>query len=189
MPLANLAASLVVTAPSPATSGLSLVVTTGEGALFPASTFYAVTHDPAVLPTSLTAEILKVVRTTDTFAITRAQRGTTAKSIATGWRIYQAILAEDIQPANRTVTGNDTLTDDDDVILLNATADLTLSLLPVAERKRPFYLKNIGTIPFSLTINPNGSETVDNQLTLVFTTMGDMDAYQIVPAAGEWWIF
>lgn len=188
MALTNLAASLVATAPSPATSGLSLVVTAGEGTLFAPGTSYVVTHDPAVLPTMLTAEILKIVRTTDTFALTRAQRGTTAKSIAVGWRIYQAILAEDVQLAGRTITGNDTLTNDDDHILINATADLVLGLLPVAERKRPFYLKNISAIPFNLTINPNGSETVDNQLTVVLSNVGDMDGYTLIPASSGWWL-
>jgi hypothetical protein len=188
VPLTNLAASLVATAPSPATSGTSLVVTAGEGALVPTGTFYVVAHDPAVLPTSLTAEILKAVRTTDTFALTRAQRGTTAKSIAVGWRIYQAILAEDIDGAVRTITTSDTLTDDDHILLVDCSAGaVTLTLPAVATRKRPYHVKKIDIGVNAITIDGNGSEVIDDQLTFVFNDL--LGAYMFVPGGGKWWVF
>jgi hypothetical protein len=189
VPLTNLAASLVATAPSPATSGTSLVVTTGEGALFPTTAFYAVAHDPAVLPTSLTAEIVKVTaRSTDTFTITRAQRGTTAKSIAVGWRIYQAILAEDIDGAVRTITTSDTLTDDDHILLVDCSAGaVTLTLPAVATRKRPYHVKKIDIGVNAITIDGNGSEVIDDQLTFVFNDL--LGAYMFVPGGGKWWVF
>lgn len=95
--LANFATSLVATAPSPATSGPSLVVTAGEGVRFPAVPFYATVHPKNFVPTLDNAEaVLVTARTTDTFTITRAQKGTTAKSIDTTFRISNTIFVEDL---------------------------------------------------------------------------------------------
>lgn len=102
-PYQNLAASLVATAPSPATSGTSVTVTATEGALFanPATAgAYPVTLWPdGTLPTALTAEIaLVTAKSGDVLTITRAQESTTARSVATGWRIAasltKAMMAE-----------------------------------------------------------------------------------------------
>ena len=93
----DFATSLVATAPSPADSGTSLVVTTGEGALFPAVPFDAVLHAATAVPTYTTAEKVRVTgRTTDTLTITRAQGGTTAQTVAVGWRVTAAVFADHI---------------------------------------------------------------------------------------------
>lgn len=105
-PIANFAASLVATAPSPATSGTTVTVTSGDGARFP---------DPATLgPYNVVmvpvgtapedfytdAEIARVTaKSGDTLTITRAQEGTTARSVATGWLIYQGPTARAIENA------------------------------------------------------------------------------------------
>lgn len=82
---ANFAASTVATAPSPATSGASLVVTTGEGAAFPAAPFNATIWPSGSVPTGANAEIVRVTaRSTDTLTITRAQEGTAARTVAVG---------------------------------------------------------------------------------------------------------
>lgn len=87
----------VATAPSPATSGLSLVVASGQGANFPEPPFYITAVDNGVLPTKSTAEILLVTaKSTDTFTIVRAQKGTTAKSITNTWRVFNGIYVDDI---------------------------------------------------------------------------------------------
>ena len=92
--LKNFAYSLVATAPSPATSGTSLVVTSGQGTLFPAAPFDATVWPAGSQPTSTNAEIVRVTAvSTDTFTITRAQYGTTAQSIAIGYQIAQTIDA------------------------------------------------------------------------------------------------
>lgn len=92
----NFATSLVVTAPSPATSGTSLTVTAGHGARMPTVPFYATVHTDGVLPTLDNAEIVQVTAiSTDTLTIVRGQRSTTAQSIATGWRISSSIYKED----------------------------------------------------------------------------------------------
>ena len=92
--LKNFAASLVATAPSPATSGTSLVVTAGQGSYFPATPFDATIWPSGSQPTNTNAEIVRVTNvSTDTFTITRAQYGTTAQSIAVGYQIAQTVDA------------------------------------------------------------------------------------------------
>ena len=92
--LKNFAYSLVATAPSPATSGTSLVVTAGQGALFPAAPFDATIWPAGAQPLSTNAEIVRVTAvTTDTFTITRAQYGTTAQTITAGYQIAQTVDA------------------------------------------------------------------------------------------------
>ena len=92
--LKNFAYSLVATAPSPATSGTSLVVTAGQGSYFPATPFDATIWPAGSQPTNTNAEIVRVTNvSTDTFTITRAQYGTTAQSIAVGYQIAQTVDA------------------------------------------------------------------------------------------------
>ena len=92
--LKNFAYSLVATAPSPATSGTTLVVTAGQGTYFPATPFDATIWPAGSQPTNANAEIVRVTSVaTDTFTITRAQYGTTAQSIAVGYQIAQTVDA------------------------------------------------------------------------------------------------
>lgn len=89
---ANFAYSTVATAPSPATSGASLVVASGQGTLFPATPFNAVICPAGTQPTSANAEIVRVTaRSTDTFTITRTQEGTSARTVIVGDQIFAAI--------------------------------------------------------------------------------------------------
>lgn len=97
----DFATALIATAPSPATSGTSLVLATGMGARMPAVPFNAVAHPDGQLPTLDNAEqVLVTARTTDTLTITRAQGLTSAKSIATGWRLSNSIFTSDILNAS-----------------------------------------------------------------------------------------
>lgn len=97
---ANFARSLVVTAPSPATSGTSLVVQAGDGALFPAVPFNVILFPVGTDPSATTAEIARVtVRSTDTLTITRAQEGTTARTVVAGWQIVAGITAKTLTDA------------------------------------------------------------------------------------------
>lgn len=91
-PVTNFASSLVATAPSPATTGTSLIVSTGEGTLFPdpsAEGAYNLTVWPATdMPTVSNAEIVRVTaKSTDTLTITRQQEGTSARTVVVGDRI------------------------------------------------------------------------------------------------------
>ena len=136
----DLATSLIATAPSPALSGGSLGVTTGEGAYFPATasgSFYATVHPADARPTKANSEIVKVTaRATDTFTITRAQKGTTAKAIAVGWVISQGIYIDDLLSLQRGLNvmdygaaGNNV--GDDGPAIQDAVDDAIASGLPV----------------------------------------------------------
>ena len=109
--LKNFAYSLVATAPSPATSGTSLVVTAGQGSYFPTTPFDATIWPSGSQPTNTNAEIVRVTNvSTDTFTITRAQYGTTAQSITVGYQIAQTVdanLLNQLAPlTGATFTGN-----------------------------------------------------------------------------------
>ncbi len=96
------ATGTVLTAPSPATSGTSLVLNAGEGARFPTPPFYAVAYANNTIPTASTAEkILVTAVATDTFTIVRTQGSVfTNQSIAVGWRVSNAIFADDLNNAS-----------------------------------------------------------------------------------------
>ena len=91
----NFAVSTVATAPSPATSGTSLTVASGDGTLFPTAPFNATVWPAGVQPTAANAEIVRVTaRATDTLTIARAQEGTSARSIVVGDQIAATITAK-----------------------------------------------------------------------------------------------
>jgi hypothetical protein len=91
----NFAYSNVATAPSPATSGTSLVVTAAQGALFPAVPFNVTVWPASVQPLSTNAEIVTVTAiATDTLTIVRAREGTTARAIIVGDQIAATITAK-----------------------------------------------------------------------------------------------
>ena len=92
---ANLAYSTVATAPSPASSGTSLVVAAGQGAWFPAPPFNALVWPVGAIATPANSEIVRVtVVSTDTLTITRAQESTSARSIIVGDQIALAVTAK-----------------------------------------------------------------------------------------------
>jgi lysophospholipase L1-like esterase len=83
---ANFPYSHVATAPSPAVSGLSLVLTAGDGAILPTPVpFNGVIWPNGAVPTIANAEIVRVTAvSTDTLTIVRAQEGTSARTIVVG---------------------------------------------------------------------------------------------------------
>lgn len=93
----DFATSTVLTPPSPADSGDTLVVQSGHGARFPAAPFYVTVHPPSEFPTLDNAEKLLVSsKSTDTFTIARGEADTDPKSIEAGWRISNALFLDDI---------------------------------------------------------------------------------------------
>lgn len=95
--LKDFATALIVTAPSPATTGTSLVIEAGYATRFPAVPFFATAHPQGTLPTLDNAEKVKVTAIAgDTFTIVRAQGDTTAKTIADGWRISNVVFKSDL---------------------------------------------------------------------------------------------
>lgn len=98
-PVKNFAISRVATAPSPADSGTTLVVETGDGALFPdpatSGAYNVVIYPNGEQPTSTNAEIVRVTaRTSDTMTITREQESSTARTIVEGDIVMLAITAK-----------------------------------------------------------------------------------------------
>ncbi len=114
---ANFAYSTVATAPSPATSGTSLVVASGDGTKFPAVPFNATIWPTGSRPSSANAEIVRVTGiSTDTLTITRTQESTSARSVIAGDQIAATITKKtltDIEVGHTelvyryTVTGSD----------------------------------------------------------------------------------
>lgn len=91
----NFAVSLVATAPSPASSGTSLVVTAADGTKFPAVPFNATIWPATLNPTTANAEIVRVTAiSTDTFTITRTQESTSARTVVVGDQIAATITAK-----------------------------------------------------------------------------------------------
>lgn len=104
----NFAYSTVATAPSPATSGTSLIVASGDGNKFPTPPFNATIWPTATQPTltgdtATTAEIVRVTGiSTDTLTIERADAATTGepnntatnRTIVTGDQIAASVTAK-----------------------------------------------------------------------------------------------
>ena len=109
----NFAFSSVATAPSPSTSGTSLVVATGEGTLFPTltggDTFRCVICPSGTKPDSTNAEVVYVTaRSTDTFTIARAQENSTSRDIQVGDSIFLIASSgefDGLLPKNTAITG------------------------------------------------------------------------------------
>jgi len=102
----NLAYSLVATAPSPADSGTSLVVTAGQGTRFPTVPFNATVWPVSSIPTPDNAEIVRVTGiSTDTLTITRAQESTTARSIVVGDQIAATVTAKSLTDIENLFSG------------------------------------------------------------------------------------
>lgn len=85
----NFPFSNVATAPSPADSGTSLVVSAGHGARFPSTPFKAVICPVGARPISTNAEVINVTNvSTDTFTIQRAQESSSARTVEVGDDIF-----------------------------------------------------------------------------------------------------
>ena len=98
----DLAIGTVLTAPSPATSGTTIVLASGHGARFPSVFPFPVTAAPSnQLPSLSNSEFLMVTnRVSDTLTVVRAQAHglttSTAQSITAGWIISNAIYSDDL---------------------------------------------------------------------------------------------
>lgn len=92
--LTNFAYSTVATAPSPASSGTSLVVQSGDGAKFPNPPFWIVVWAAGANPLTTNAEVCAVTAvSTDTLTIVRAQDGSSARSIVVGDQVMLGMTA------------------------------------------------------------------------------------------------
>lgn len=93
----NFAYSIVATAPSPATSGTTLVLQTGDGAAFPAAPFNVTIWPVGVAPLRSNAEIARATgKSSDTLTIVRAQEGSSARTVVVGDQIAASITVKTI---------------------------------------------------------------------------------------------
>lgn len=148
--ISNLGSSFAVSFSNP-----TLVVTTGTGANFPAAPFYVTATPAGSLSTMGTSEILLVTaKSGDTFTVTRAQKGTSTKSIAAGWIITNGIYVEDLMS---TITFGEVPT---------GTVNGTNTVFTTAQ---PF--TSIEVFKNGLRLKGAGNDyTVTNNTTITFTT-------------------
>jgi hypothetical protein len=91
----NFSYSTVATAPSPATSGTSLVVASGDGTKFPTPPFNATVWAASANPLTSNAEVVRVTAvSTDTLTITRSQESSSVRTIVTGDQIAATITSK-----------------------------------------------------------------------------------------------
>jgi hypothetical protein len=102
----NFAYSTVAVAPSPAISGTSLTVATGEGAKFPAVPFNATVWPVSAIPLTTNAEIVRVTNIAgDVLTITRAQESTSARTVLIGDQIAATITVKTLTDVEAAVGG------------------------------------------------------------------------------------
>lgn len=107
----NFAYSTVLTAPSPADTGTSLTVQSGEGALFPTPPFNVTVWPAGTIPLSSNAEIVRVTAIVgDVFTISRQAEGSSSRSIIVGDSISATITAKGM--GDRVDVAGDELTGD-----------------------------------------------------------------------------
>lgn len=101
----NLISTLVAAPPSPSTSGTTVVVTSGSGALFPSAPFNCVVYSPTIFPTSANAEVIRVTNISgDTFTIARTQESSVSRAVAIGDIISLTITAKTITDVESAIT-------------------------------------------------------------------------------------
>lgn len=129
-PHVNFAYSTVLTAPSPATSGTSLVVQSGDGAAFgTAFSFNATVWPAGVAPTKANSEIVRVTAiSTDTFTITRQQEGTSARTIVVGDQIAATVTAKTLTDVEQAVIAGFSGDGNDGNVTITTTVTLTKNM-------------------------------------------------------------
>ena len=129
----NFSYSLVATAPSPAISGTSLVVTAGQGALFPTPPFNITIWPANLNALSSNAEIVRVTAiATDTLTIVRAQEGTAARTVVAGDQVAATITAKTLQ----------------DIDLYTEVTGTSQTIIPMAG----YIANNAGLVTFTLPV-------------------------------------
>jgi hypothetical protein len=183
---ANLAYSRVVVAPSPASSGTTLRVRSGEGALFPIPPFNATVFPQATIPTLLNSEIVRVIAIVgDVLTIIRHTEGSSTRSILFNDQIIASITMKTLtdietavdnkQPLNAILTSIVGLTPSDDDILQRKSgtwsnrtlAQVRTDLAVVAKTgdsmTGPLAIDSSSTFSAGLTLySNNGDLVVDN---------------------------
>ena len=90
-----------------------------------------------------------------------------------------------LKPA--TITANATLDESDNIVLCNNTTDITVTL-PAASgiAGRTYYIKKINSSTNTVTIDGNGSETIDGATTVLLYVQ--YDAIRIISDGNNWYV-
>lgn len=157
---ANFASSGIATAPSPATTGGWLIVSTGTGTSFPAAPFNCVVYPAATFPNKLNSEIVRITSidgsNTDKFYITRQAEGSNARSITNTDLITLTVTSKSLTDIETALNDIKTTVDS-----LNSFPDLYEDLvnhrLGVNTASPAYTLDVTGDINFSGTLRYNGN--------------------------------
>lgn len=185
MDFKNFAYSTVKTAPSPATTGNTVTLQTGDGSKFPTVYPFLVTIWPvSTLPTPANAEIVKVTNNAnDILTIVRQREGTSARTVLVGDQIAQNVTAATFGFKQFVIkTGNYTATETDHVIICNSTTAFTITLPAAVGSGKVYHIKNIST--GTITIDGDSSDTIDDVTT---QTLGQYDTAVIIDYATNKW--
>lgn len=197
---ANFAYGTVAITPAPAISGGSLTLTSGQGALMPAVPFNATVWAQDELATVGTAEIVRVTAITgDVLTITRAQEGSSARTIRPGDQFAATITAKtltdvEVKTSTQTVstqTAAYTAQAGDQVLLVDATsASFTVSLPSSTGTGRRLTLKAINAGANVVTVAAAGTDVIDGAASTTVGPAGSTAAWRsldlIDATAGNW---
>ena len=88
----------------------------------------------------------------------------------------------------RTVTSNTSLTTSDCLVLVDATAgNVTIDLAPVAGKEgSEVIVKKVDSSVNTVTVDANGSETIDGTTTKVLTTQ--YESIRVASDGATWWV-
>ena len=105
----NFQYSTVAVPPTPPVAGLSLSVQPGDGAKFAEAPFWATLCAPETQPLGTNAEVIRVTaKNGDKFTIERAQQGSVAQAVTTGWSILAGDTAQSWLEVHAAIEANAT---------------------------------------------------------------------------------
>lgn len=191
----NFAYSTVATAPSPASSGTSLTIQTGDGTKFPTVPFNATVWPVSAKPSTTNAEIVRVTNiAVDTFTITRTQENTSARSIVIGDQIAATETVKTFTDIEErlwpivTKTGNYTLQVSDDVVFADSTGGIFTLTLPDATTMsgKEYQIKKTSNDSNIITLATTSSQTIDGSLTQSLAIQ--YDSVSLISNGANWFI-
>ena len=107
--------------------------------------------------------------------------------LADAKNLKKADVAERTSRTFRTLSASGPVGQGDDVVLVDATSGaVTVSLPPAADRFKELCIKKIDSSSNAVTVDGDGSETIDDSATLVLASQ--YDAVRLASDGLEWWI-
>ena len=109
-----------------------------------------------------------------------------SEDIGTQSKYVQGVYGH-VKPKVRTVTGTTTLTDEDDIVFIDISADATITLFagPTGGTSHPLTLIRIDSSAAVATLDGNGSEQIQGEDT---QTIDPGEAYHLEFDGSDWWL-